>query len=77
MRSCISSGKAAGLMVASLDRISSSTNDFFRFAELHRFGQDGPALIPVREQLDTRTAQGCLMLGTIMAVARTELATLN
>lgn len=73
----IASGKAAGLMAASLDRFTSSTADFCRFAELHKFGKDGPALISIREQLDTRTAQGRLMLGAILAVARTELASLN
>ena len=73
----IASGKAEGLMVASMDRITSSTTDFCRFAELHRFGQDGPALISAREQLDTRAAQGRLMLGTLLAVARAELNALN
>ena len=73
----VAGGKAAGLIVASMDRLTSSTVDFCRFAELHKFGKDGPALISVREKLDTRTAQGRLMLGALLAVARAELTALN
>ena len=73
----IASGKATALMVASLDRLTPSTDDLCRFAKQQRVGQDGPALISVKEQLDTRIAKGRLMLGAIEAVHRAELAVRN
>jgi DNA invertase Pin-like site-specific DNA recombinase len=70
----IASGKAEALMVASLDQLTPSPEDLCRFAKLHKIGQGGPKLISIREQLDTRKAQGRLMLGVIEAVTRAELS---
>jgi DNA invertase Pin-like site-specific DNA recombinase len=70
----IASGKSEALMVASLDRLTPSTDELCHFAKMHKLGQGGPELISIREQLDTRTATGRLMLGAIEAVTRAELS---
>jgi DNA invertase Pin-like site-specific DNA recombinase len=61
----IVSGKASVLIVADLTRLTRSAEDFLRFIEQQRFLKDGPGLILVPERLDTRTAEGRVMLGTL------------
>jgi DNA invertase Pin-like site-specific DNA recombinase len=61
----IASGKANVLIVADFTRITRSPEEFLRFIEEQRFLKDGPVLISVQERLDTRTAEGRVMLGTL------------
>ena len=68
----ITSGKAQAVAVASLERLSASFEDIVRFAEQHWFLEAGPALIAVKERLDTRTAEGRLALGVLGGVNRWE-----
>ena len=65
-------GKAQAIVVAGLDRLSSSVEEVIRFAERHRLLTDGPALVSVRDRLDTRTAEGRLALAVTNTVTRWE-----
>lgn len=69
---CIARGKAGALAVADLTRLTRSVEDLLRFIALHRFLNDGPALISVNERLDTRTPDGRVMLGAVDILARWE-----
>lgn len=64
----IARGKASALIVSALGVLSDSVSELLSFVELNRFLAHGPGLIAVREQLDTRTAAGRLMLGAVQAV---------
>ena len=65
-------GKAQAVVVAGLDRLSSSVEEVVRFTERHRLLIDGPALVSVRDRLDTRTAEGRLALAVTRTVTRWE-----
>ena len=65
-------GKAQAVVVAGLDRLSSSVEEVVRFTERHRLLIDGPALVSVRDRLDTRTAEGRLALAVTKTVTRWE-----
>lgn len=73
--SFIECGKAQALAVASLHMLSPSVGELLRFAEQRKILQGGPALIAVRERLDTRTADGRLMLRAVFVVAECEFST--
>lgn len=60
----IAKGKASVLVVADLARLTRSIEDLFGFVERYRFLNGGPALISVNERVDTRTADGRLLLST-------------
>ena len=55
-----------------MTRLTRNLEELLRFAEQQRFLTGGPALISVQEQIDTRTAEGLSMLGTIYALASRE-----
>lgn len=68
----INSGKAQFLVVARLDRLSSSAEDLVRFAEQHSFFDAGPTLISVKDRIDTRKAEGRVALGVMRSVMQWE-----
>lgn len=68
----VAKGKAQAIVVAGLDRLSSSVEEVIRFFERHRLLTDGPALVSVRDRLDTRTAEGQLALAVTNTVTRWE-----
>src|SRR5688572_30080862 len=65
----IAKGKANALVVADLMRLTRSVEQLLRFIEEQRFLKGGPALISVQERLDTRTAEGRLLLETVHTLA--------
>ena len=65
-------GKAQAIVVARLACLSSSVEEVVRFAERHHVLADGPALVSVRDRLDTRTAEGRLALAVTKTVTRWE-----
>ncbi|PSM31412.1 recombinase family protein [Haliangium sp. UPWRP_2] len=68
----IACGKAQALAVASLDRLSSSVRTIVGFVSQHRFLAGGPALVSVKEGLDTRPDEGRAALGVMAALTRWE-----
>jgi DNA invertase Pin-like site-specific DNA recombinase len=68
----IASGKASVLIVADVTRITRSAEGFLRFIEQHRFLKDVLGFISVQERVDTRTAEGRVMLGTLHALGTWE-----
>lgn len=72
----IAKGKATALIVADLMRLTRAVEQLLRFVDAHKFLKDGPALISVQERLDTRTAEGHLLLETVHTLAAWESSTL-
>lgn len=64
------SGRADGVLVAKLDRLTRSVRDLGDLVE--RAARGGWALVSVAEQLDTATAAGRLVLHVLGAVAQWE-----
>jgi DNA invertase Pin-like site-specific DNA recombinase len=68
----IDEGRADGIVVAKLDRLTRSVRDLGDLIT-ERFGrEDGPALLSVAEQIDTRTAGGRLVLNVLSSVSQWE-----
>lgn len=65
-------GKATALVVADLMRLTRSVEQLLRFVDGQRLLKDGPTLISVHERLDTRTAEGRLLLETVNTLAAEE-----
>lgn len=63
-------GKAEGLIVAKLDRLTRSLKDLG--ALLERYFRDDKALLSVGEQVDTRSATGRMVLNVITTIAQWE-----
>lgn len=63
-------GKADGLLVAALSRFSRSTRDTLQIVDLFR--RKGWRFVSVKEQLDTDTAHGRMVLTILSSVAQHE-----
>lgn len=66
---CIAGGAAGALVVTELACLTSSVEELRCFVEQNRILKDGPALIAVREGIDTRTAQGRSILAALDTLA--------
>lgn len=66
------SGKADALLVVKLDRLTRSVRDLGTLVEQYFADSNGPALLSVGEQVDTRTAGGRLVLNVLGAVSQWE-----
>jgi len=73
----IDAGKAGGLVVAKLDRLTRSLVDLGRLVESH-FGGDRPRaqLLSVSDSIDTRTANGRMVMNLIIMLAQWERETI-
>lgn len=65
-------GDAAALLVVKLDRLTRSVRDLGTLVENYFDDPQGPALLSVSEQIDTRTAAGRLVLNVLGAVSQWE-----
>jgi DNA invertase Pin-like site-specific DNA recombinase len=68
----LKSGGAAALLVVKLDRLTRSVRDLGELVETYFADPEGPALLSVSEQIDTRTAAGRLVLNVLGAVSQWE-----
>jgi DNA invertase Pin-like site-specific DNA recombinase len=73
----LDNGKADALLVAKLDRLTRSVRDLGALLDGWFGRKDGPALLSVQEQVDTRTAGGRLVLNVLMSVAQWERETIG
>ena len=65
-------GHAEALLVVKLDRLTRSVRDLGWLLDNYFAKKDGPALLCVAEQVDTRSAAGRLVLNVLMSVAQWE-----
>lgn len=65
-------GEAEALLVVKLDRLTRSVRDLGALVERYFAAPNGPALLSVGEQVDTRTAAGRLVLNVLGAVSQWE-----
>jgi len=75
----IKEGKAEGILVTKLDRLTRSVSDM-DFLIREYFGDKSPyesTLFSVSDQVDTRTASGRLVLNVLMSVAQWERETIG
>lgn len=75
--SVIRSGKAAGLLIAKLDRLSRSVVDWNTLIDGYFGERAGKQLFSVADSIDTRTAAGRLVLNVLMSVAQWERETIG
>ena len=68
----LDAGEADALLVVKLDRLTRSVKDLGTLVERYFSRQDGPALLSVSEQIDTRSAAGRLVLNVLASVAQWE-----
>ena len=68
----IKAGEAEALLVVKLDRLTRSVRDLGTLVEDYFADPEGPALLSVSEQIDTRTAAGRLVLHVLGAVSQWE-----
>lgn len=68
----LASGEADALLVVKLDRLTRSVRDLDTLISKHFGRQDGPALLSVGEQIDTRSAAGRLVLNVLASVSQWE-----
>lgn len=68
----LDSGEAAGLVVAKLDRLTRSVRDLDSLISTWFGRANGPALLSVGEQIDTRSAAGRLVLNILASVSQWE-----
>ncbi|MCM2256569.1 MAG: recombinase family protein [Vicinamibacteria bacterium] len=66
------SGQADALLVVKLDRLTRSVRDLGELVEDYFADPNGPALLSVAEQIDTRSAAGRLVLNVLGAVSQWE-----
>lgn len=64
--------QADALLIVKLDRLTRSVRDLSWLLDNYFGRRDGPALMVVAEQVDTRTAAGRLVLNVLMSVAQWE-----
>jgi site-specific DNA recombinase len=69
-------GKADGLVVAKLDRLTRSVKDLGSLLEGYFDERAGKQLMSVGDSIDTRTAAGRLVLNVLMSVAQWERETI-
>jgi site-specific DNA recombinase len=65
-------GHASALLVVKLDRLTRSVRDLGELVDGYFADPNGPALLSVSEQIDTRTAAGRLVLNVLGAVSQWE-----
>jgi len=70
--SLLTSGKADALLVVKLDRLTRSVKDLGTLVDRYFARENGPALMSVSEQIDTRSAAGRLVLNVLASVAQWE-----
>jgi DNA invertase Pin-like site-specific DNA recombinase len=68
----LQAGAAEALLVVKLDRLTRSVRDLGTLVEDYFGDPEGPALLSVSEQIDTRTAAGRLVLNVLGAVSQWE-----
>ena len=68
----LKAGEAEALLVVKLDRLTRSVRDLGTLVEDYFGDPEGPALLSVSEQIDTRTAAGRLVLNVLGAVSQWE-----
>ncbi len=68
----LKSGKATGMVVAKLDRLSRSVGDWNDLIDGYFGEKAGKSLMSVADSIDTRTAAGRLVLNVLMSVAQWE-----
>jgi len=68
----LDSGEADALLVVKLDRLTRSVVDLGALVDRYFAKQDGPALLSVSEQIDTRSAAGRLVLNVLASVSQWE-----
>ena len=68
----LDSGEAEAILVVKLDRLTRSVADLGRLVDRYFARQNGPALLSVSEQIDTRSAAGRLVLNVLASVAQWE-----
>lgn len=68
----LKTGKADGLVVAKLDRLSRSVSDWNQLIDGYFSEKAGKSLFSVNDAIDTRTAGGRLVLNVLMSVAQWE-----
>jgi DNA invertase Pin-like site-specific DNA recombinase len=68
----LKSGRADAVLVVKLDRLTRSVRDLGHLVETYFADSQGPALLSVGEQVDTRTAAGRLVLNVLGAVSQWE-----
>jgi site-specific DNA recombinase len=68
----LKSGKAQGLVITKLDRLSRAVGDWNRLIDGYFGEKAGKQLFSVGDSIDTRTAAGRLVLNVLMSVAQWE-----
>lgn len=68
----LKAGEAEALLVVKLDRLTRSVRDLGQLVADYFAAPNGPALLSVSEQVDTRTAGGRLVLNVLGAVSQWE-----
>jgi site-specific DNA recombinase len=68
----LDAGEADALLVVKLDRLTRSVADLGTLVDRYFARQEGPALLSVGEQIDTRSAAGRLVLNVLASVAQWE-----
>jgi site-specific DNA recombinase len=68
----LKAGEAEALLVVKLDRLTRSVRDLGQLVADYFAAPNGPALLSVSEQVDTRTAAGRLVLNVLGAVSQWE-----
>jgi site-specific DNA recombinase len=72
----IDSGRASGLIVFKLDRLTRSLADWSALIERYFGRPGGPSLMSVSESIDTRSAGGRMVLNVMMTMAQWERETI-
>jgi DNA invertase Pin-like site-specific DNA recombinase len=72
----LAEGKASGLVVAKLDRLSRSVGDWNTLIDGYFGERSGKTLMSVADSIDTRTAAGRLVLNVLMPVSQWERETI-
>jgi site-specific DNA recombinase len=70
-------GRASGVVVAKLDRLTRSVTDLGRLLDLYFAEGPGKQLFSVADSIDTRSAAGRLVLNVLMSVSQWELETIR
>jgi len=68
----LDSGEAEALLVVKLDRLTRSVRDLGELLDRYFGRNDGPALLSVADQIDTRSAAGRLVLNVLASVSQWE-----
>jgi len=72
----LQSGKAEGLLIVKLDRLTRSVADWQKLIDTYFGEKAGKELFSVADSIDTRTAAGRLVLNVLLSVAQWERETI-